>query len=405
MGRRQRGTGYLRKNENGTKTLVVSVTDPKSGKSRKMQATAKTEVACRQMIAVKKNAWLESLTIDSNKLSVAELCKRYLQSQYEQGVIKPSSRDRNMCTINNQIEGQLIGNLAINKVMPSDIDDHFSKLFKDKRLSASTIEKVKYVLDASFKWAVSRGELKENPVDNVRDAIDRRLDVLSAKNAAELDVVVLMEDQERAFREEALTKTARGTYKYPIGLFCVLLLETGMRCGEMTALRWSDYDAETGILMIERSRSRVRCDDAVDAGTGKLEYYYIEETTKNQKARYIQLTEEAQYVLAEIHRIGHVSYGSDEYICRSRNNRPRSVTDIEHQTATIYRNAGLDEGISGVHIFRRTFATRKRREGWSVSQVAAYLGDLESTVSKYYIADRELQSVKGKRVAVVMLPK
>ena len=90
---------------------------------KKGQGTARTEVACRQIITAKKNAWLESLALDGDKVTVADLCKRYLQSQYEQGVIKPSSRDRNMCTINNQIEGQLLGELAINKVLPSDKAD------------------------------------------------------------------------------------------------------------------------------------------------------------------------------------------------------------------------------------------------------------------------------------------
>ncbi len=98
-------------------------------------------------------------------------------------------------------------------------------------------------------------------------------------------------------------------------------------------------------------------------------------------------------------------HDNTDYICLSKRGNPRAVTDVEHGAATIYRNAGISkEEASGVHIFRRTFATKKRRAGWSVAEIAAYLGDLESTVSRYYIADRELQLVGGKRVAVVRLP-
>ena len=95
----------------------------------------------------------------------------------------------------------------------------------------------------------------------------------------------------------------------------------------------------------------------------------------------------------------------EDYICLSRNGRPRSVTDVEHGATTIYRSCGFPKDeVSGVHILRRTFATAKRRAGWMVSEIAAYLGDLESTVSRYYIADRQLQVVGGKKVAVVKLP-
>ncbi len=70
---------------------------------------------------------------------------------------------------------------------------------------------------------------------------------------------------------------------------------------------------------------------------------------------------------------------------------------------TVYKNAGISDNVSGLHILRRTLATRLFREGYTVKEVAAYLGDEEATVSRYYIAARETREINGKRIAVVSL--
>ena len=404
MSRRLRGTGYLRKNENGRKTLTYSITDPVTNKVKKIQVTAKTEAECR----IKMERKIQSLfeyNAPAEGITVTELCKRHLAYQFQQGELKESSRDRNMCTINNNIEPMYIGKACIESIGPSHIEDHFHALLSEGRLSASSIEKVKYVLDAALKWAVSREMIDRNPMDPVRKSIDRRLDAIRARSAADADVHILTEEQEERFRREALIKTGAGTYKYPSGLFCVLLLETGMRCGEMIALRWKDYDRKSGVLCIERGRSRVRKDTTIDATQGKLQYQFKEHSTKNQRARYLQLTNKARDLMEEIYKQNAPRTRAEDYICLSRNRRPRSVTDMEHGAATIYRAAGISkEEASGVHIFRRTFATRKSRAGWTLAEVAAYLGDLESTVSRHYIADRDYQVIGEKRVNVVRLP-
>ena len=38
----------------------------------------------------------------------------------------------------------------------------------------------------------------------------------------------------------------------------MLLLYTGMRCGEMIALRWRDVDWENGLLTVEKSASMAK---------------------------------------------------------------------------------------------------------------------------------------------------
>ena len=72
--------------------------------------------------------------------------------------------------------------------------------------------------------------------------------------------------------------------------------------------------------------------------------------------------------------------------------------------ATIFRNAGLSDLSSELHIFRRTFATRLYEKGMRTKDIAAYIGDPESTTEKYYIAVRKKRVVEGKVQQIVELP-
>ena len=55
-------------------------------------------------------------------------------------------------------------------------------------------------------------------------------------------------------------------------------------------------------------------------------------------------------------------------------------------------------------MLRKTFATNMYEAGARVEEVAAYIGDLESTTRKYYIAIRKKLVSSGKVKQVVKLP-
>ncbi|MBR3735014.1 MAG: hypothetical protein IKN07_03975, partial [Lachnospiraceae bacterium] len=57
-----------------------------------------------------------------------------------------------------------------------------------------------------------------------------------------------------------------------------------------------------------------------------------------------------------------------------------------------------------LHIFRRTFATRMYENGADTKEIAAYIGDLESTTMRYYIAARKKMKIGGSIRQIVPLP-
>lgn len=160
------------------------------------------------------------------------------------------------------------------------------------------------------------------------------------RTADEADVSVLTETEEEIFVRTALSlNTKTGKFQYPAGIYGVLLLRTGMRCGEMLALRWGDVDFGHGLLTIDKSRSMAK--NRAEA-EGDNKYVMVEGTAKNEKARIIVLTEDALKLL-KILKSRDAFPDDDELIVRTKTGRGNTATNLEHRMATIFRNAGLTE--------------------------------------------------------------
>ena len=400
--RNAKGQGSFTRNDNGTVTYRKGVGFKADGNRKTLTVTAATEAACIKLMKQKEAEWLNEKrrTQISESDNVEELCQRHLEFQIQNGELKPKSIDRREDTIRNQIGKYQIGKMQIQAITPADVENHISTLIKTG-LSVSTIKKCLDVLNAAYEWAVVRSELSYNPVLQIKRSIAKRLSKLENKAAADADVIVLSVEEEEAFYKETQKRNANnGKYKYAGGLYGALLLHTGMRTGEMIILQCKDYDAENGLLTINKSTSMSRNRKA--KGEADAKYVAIQGSTKNQKARVIKLSDDA---LIDMKRISEVKPGRpDELICRTKTGRQYTATMLEHCMGTIYKHTGFLSQVSGLHILRRTFATRMYENGADVKEIAAYIGDLESTTMQYYIAARKKVVVGDEVRQFVPLP-
>ena len=398
-----RGNGTFIERKDGSFIYRKSQGLNPNGKRKYISVVGETKAVCVKRMkekeeTLKRQRKMFSLSgIDT----VEELCQRHLEYQVQNKELKPKSIDRREDTIRNQIGKYPLGQMQIQAVTPADIDNHINTLIATD-LSVSTIKKSLDVLNAAYEWAVVRAELGFNPVLQIKRSIQKRLSKLGAKSASDADVIVLSREEEELFLKEALrTNDNNGKYKYAGGLYGALLLHTGMRTGEMISLRWKDYDAKNGLLTINKSTSMTRNRNSENDDNSK-KYIAVQGTTKNQKARVIKLSEEA---VMDLKRISEVNPGKkDELICRTKTGKQYTATMLEHCMGTIYKHIPFITKVSGLHIFRRTFATRMYEAGADTKEIAAYIGDLESTTMQYYIAARKKMVVGNEIRQVVPLP-
>lgn len=401
MKRNAKGEGSFKINKNGSVTHRKNVGYKPNGRRKVLTVTAATKTACIREMKKKEAEWKRKKEAAHicTKDTIVNLCNRHLEYQIENGALKSKSIDRRECTIENQIKNYEIGSMQIQAITSVEVEEHINRLIAEKKISASSITKVVDVLNAAFDWAIRRGDLEMNPVHAIKPELKRKIGKLSQKGANEADVIALSDGEVELFVKEASTICRNGKNKYPAGEYCLLLLYTGMRVGEMLALRWKDWDGDN--LVIEKSISMTK--NRQKEKKEDNNFIPLEGTTKNQKARIIQLTDEAKWVLKKI-KAGRDSAEPDELIVMTKTGRVNTASNLEHRLRVILNNAGLSDVNAGLHILRKTFATRMYEQGARVEEIAAYIGDLESTTRKYYIAIRKKIMAGGEVRQVVMLP-
>lgn len=399
--RNAKGEGSFTQNADGTVTHRKSVGFKPNGRRKVFTVTAKTKSACIKEMKKKEEAWnrLKNRGQIHDNETITELCCKHLEYQISNGDLKGKSIDRRECTIENQIEGYDLGYLQVHTVTPTDVEIHVKKLIAEGKVGESSICKVVDVLNAAFEWAIRQGDLEKNPVRSIKPELIRKIKKMSCKGANEADVAVLSDEEVKLFEREATATLNNGRAKYTAGFYCLLLLYTGMRVGEMLALRWRDWKGD--YLVIEKSISMAK--NRNKESDEENNYVSLEGSTKNQKARTIELNKEAKYILQKI-KDSRDSSLPDEFIVTTKTGKINTASNLEHRMKVIMKNAELQGVKGGLHIFRKTFATRMYESGARVEEIAAYIGDLESTTQKYYIAIRKKVVSNGEVRQVVKLP-
>ncbi len=371
-----------------------------NGRPRVLSVTGKSRAECNRLMK-EKEAKVTGIVSMAKDSTVEELCRCHLSSQMAQrDRLKPTAIDRREGTIKNQIMPYSIAHMQAVSVRPKDIENHIEKLLAESRLSASSIEKVFHVLNGAYKWGISMEYLTYNPCEPVKESLRLRFKRLNEKEADDKDVIVLSPDEIRLVKENALERKGSGFYVHPIGPYVLFLLLTGMRVGELCALRWEHvrWDNDMTVVSIKGTRHHIK-----DRSTPEPTYKVVDGKTKNMHSRHIVLSEEAGTLLKLIYE--EARYKTPEsYVLVNRRYKATNPSNVGYLINKFYRDIGIGPGITGAHVLRRTFATQEYMKGAELKKIASYIGDLESTTSEYYITVKSNIIMGGKVMNVTPFP-
>lgn len=386
MRRRINGMGSLVKLSDGRYRLKQQCGFLPNGKPRILTVTAGSETACIKKMH-KRQEELESIALceeNFGKITLASLCYNHLEKHLsEVKRLKPKSADRREGTIRNQIEPYKIGKIQAKAVTRDDISNHIELLISEGELSVSSIVKTLNVINSAYKWACDQGYLNTNPCTPVLEGLRVRLRLLESRNSSDGVVIVLSREQ-----KERLVKTVWDTldtvpaYRAIFNLSVLLLLYTGMRVGELCALRWSDWSPKTNTISITKTRNVAK--NRYSKGKGDV-YIPNENEVKNCHSRTIELSADAKKVVERIYEIS-PKHDADDYILLNRKLTETNPSNYDTNLKPLYKAAGYGAEISGAHVLRRTCATDLHEDGYRIETIAAYLGDLPETIRKHYIS-------------------
>jgi len=187
------------------------------------------------------------LVLDDRNLTLGEYLDRWL-SDAHRGEVRQSTFSRDSYLVARHIRPAL-GRVRLRNLSAL----HIQRLYRerlDSGLSGSTVQKMHHVLHKALAQAVRWDLIPRNPADAVKPPAPaaREMHPLSA-------------DEARRLLEAARGDRLEALY--------VLAIYTGMRQGELLALKWEDVDLNGRSLRVRRTLTRKSGDGSYDLGEPK----------------------------------------------------------------------------------------------------------------------------------------
>lgn len=359
----------------------------------------KSEAECKRKIKALKKEF-ENGKINPKTDDIYNYCRKWIKT-YKYMKIEPSSYDRLESVVENQIKGSDIADIQFGQVSSEKLQEFINGLVvadsKDdistteiKRIYAySTMKKVYELLSMVYRDAYIRKELVYNPMQPV---------YLPKQNACTIkkkELFSLTPQQISELKEVCLTKNLDGTYKYRYGLIILLLLNTGMRIGEMLALTFDKINFDDRYIRIDssmQSNTKNR-----DEKSDKKRVSQIKEPKTRNSIRLLPINDEIQFLLDEIIEDNKKREITTNYVCSSSTGTNASLRNVQRTLNTVVEKTNLPH--IWLHILRHTFGSELIRKGVDVSVVSKLMGHSDIQITyQHYVHVIEEEKVKAMQL-------
>jgi len=300
--------------------------------------------------------------IDPSKVTVSEFLTRW-HTNWVQLNLSAKTAESYSELINRHVTPH-IGALPLQKLKPLTLATRYSEMLQSGRkakgkkpgLSPRTVAYLHTILHRALGHAAQWGMIASNPAA-----------VVDPPRPSREEIVILTEDQVRS-----VLKHLRDSSLYPIA---ALGLSTGMRRGELLALRWKDVDLDA---------SRLRVEHALEQTKGGLRFK--EPKTKHGR-RSISLPASIVTELRAHRRrqaeqrmaLGLGKDPADALVFRHFDGSPL----LPHSITTLWRRTAADLALPGVtlHAWRHTHASQLIASGMDVLTISRRLGHGSASIT------------------------
>ena len=299
----------------------------------------------------------------TQQLKFNEIVKQWLN--YKKSFIKDSTYNKYLNTYEKYIKDYMFS-YYINQLTSNHIQTFILELSKktnyrtNKQLSLSTVRVVVYIIKSVFSFASKQGLI--TPVH-----IDIDIPRLEKKQ------VHVLQKQEQIILEKYCMNQLN-IYTLSI-LFC---LYTGVRIGELCALKWNHIDFNNRLIIIDQTVQRIQ-----NKHENNISKTYLSVTRPKtvNSLRKIPITTNLYTILTEYYNQNYIK--KDTYIFNNQFNTPIDPRRIQKHFKMILSKLNLTS--ITFHGLRHTFATRCIELGMDIKTLSEILGhsNVATTMSIY----------------------
>jgi integrase len=286
-----------------------------------------------------------------NAVDVAEAGRRYIANRELLGV-KPGTLEDYESYLRVHLV-PFFGARTLEQIEPPLVED-FVVAKREQGLAIKSIRNYLGFLQAIFALGVRRGWCSSNPVVAIDKPRDRREPEIRHLSVAELEAVLA------ATPDDFLGQTERALY--------LTAAMTGLRRGELLALRWQDVDFKTGIVRVRRTYTRGQF------GTPK----------SRRSNRAVPLADRVALALRQQFERTHFREEADLVFCHPSGGGALDPSKVRKRFQAAARRAGLRP--VRFHDLRHTFGTRMASAGAPLRAIQDWMGHSDQRTTLIYAA-------------------
>lgn len=226
--------GYTQKHGKCWRYKIEFDTNPVTGKRKTISKSGfKKESEAKKALRSKLVEIDEGRYIEDHKKTVEEYLKEWVESYKVNVAASTYKRYRELLAT----AIKHIGRIELLKLTPLHVQSFYSKLISEGNLSNATIVKIHRTLNLALKQAMLWNMINNNPCANVKPP-------------------KVVKKEMNVWTEEELKKFLFESRNEHLYMHIAIAAGTGMRLGEICALRWDCVDFKKSEIIVKRSIRR-----------------------------------------------------------------------------------------------------------------------------------------------------
>lgn len=362
------GTIYKMSNGKFRGQLTIGYNENGSPKRKSFTGKTKKEVSDKMKAFYVDNN--RGLLPTDDKITLGQWFYTWLFT-YRIHDLKPSSFERYEGLYRNYIESSSLGKIKLMDLRTHHIQAYYNSLVSEDGKSPSTIKTINKCLKSCLNQALKEGYVAKNYCTIITLPKDSE----SPKDTIN---VFTLEEQQRFMKECINNKN---------GMLYILALGTGLRLGEILALRWTDINLKEKYININKALKSTYIID----NKGNREFTVIEQPPKTKNSiRTVPLNNNLIDLLLEhrkkqmIERDSNIDiYFDNNLVFSTPQGNYLSESNVRKSFKRVLKKCNLND--FRFHDLRHTFATRLFENGIPPKTVQSLLGhsNISTTLNIY----------------------